>query len=124
MTPTVMAAGSSGDPQDSSSSIPTALAGDFSLATLSLGPVQHIAYFSDNGGAFTYDLSNLRSYKDPIIPRNMNEGKRACVAANRTNKRIGHPKPIDELLLACQAHGTLAVVRNAHVVTARGEITK
>lgn len=125
MTSTVMAAGSSEDLQDPLSSIPTPLpAADSVLETLSLGPIQHIAHYSDTAGVLSFDLSNLRMFKEPSVPRDMNQGKAACIRTNRKNLTFGHPRSLDAILRACEAHCTLEIVSNAHVVTWRGVITK
>lgn len=113
-------------PTTNDSTAPASGSGSDNLNPLSLGPIRHIAYYSasDSAGVLKFDLSNLKSFREPAIPRSLQEGKRACIDRNRKNTTLGHPIPLDGILEACAAHGTLQVLHNADVVTWRGIITK
>ena len=92
-----------------------------------LGPLKHIAYYSaDRSDPVRYDLSCLRAFNEPntSVPMNLREGLRGCVRRNRTNTTLGHPIPLDDIVGSCAALGTLDTIRNAHVVTWRGILTK
>lgn len=88
-----------------------------------LGPLEHLAYYSDDGEV-RYDLSCLRAFKEPKIPADLLQGRGDCIKRNRKNRILGHPRPLDEILASCLARGTASAIREADVVTWRGILTK
>lgn len=89
------------------------------------GQLKHIAYYScDASGVVRYDRSCLRMFRQPRVPADLSEGRAECVYRHRDNTTLGHRIPLDHLLGACFATGAAPAVRNAHVVTWRGLITK
>ena len=89
-----------------------------------LGPLRHIAYYSDASGDIRFDLSCMRTFQEPPIPANLLEGRDECVNRNRRNKTIGHPIALDNIVGACLNFGASQTIRDADVVTWRGIITK
>lgn len=111
-----------------SDGLPNQPSGDTSMTTpsseLSLGPVSHIGYHSILSGVTHYDLSCLHTYHAPRIRASLSQGRQECIARNRHNLSLAHPAPLDDILGACEAKGTLGVVSAADVVTWRGIVTK
>ena len=93
-----------------------------SVATL--GPLRHIAYYSDASGDIRFDSSCMRAFQEPQVPANLLEGRDECVNRNRRNRTIGHPIPLDHIVGACLSFGASQTIRDADVVTWRGIITK
>lgn len=89
---------------------------------IDLTPVEHIAYFSWDAPYDTirYDLSNLGKFGKPALDAYLLEGRDAFLKFNRTNRVVGHPRPLSHVVQACQAMGSGQDVKDADVVTWRG----
>lgn len=90
------------------------------------GPLKHLGHYSVVSGSedVQYDLSCLLPFREPNMPADLTHGLRGCLERNRNNTTLGHPVALDNILGTCIAFNSCAAVRNAHVVTWRGIITK
>lgn len=90
------------------------------------GPLKHLGHYSVMSGSedVRYDLSCLHPFREPNTPADLTHGLRGCLKRNRNNTTLGHPVALDSILGACITFNNCEAVRNAHVVTWRGIITK